>query len=201
MDDLLSLLKNGQRINVVYNFRKWIEPHLDEIKHHTKPLHFKFIKTSNGVKLLYKGLHTQPWVEAPSILKTLPQGEPDIQTPNFEKLNIDGIQRNQRFLRPLYSDQRDGSQYIWWQKYIKHVRALLASDELVNQYLLRNKKQWMLDGLPKLSAEEDTNIDSAIPIEIARMLEIEQEQPSVSGVITKVVFNYIQEYCLMYVCE
>ncbi|CAH1773115.1 unnamed protein product, partial [Owenia fusiformis] len=80
---------------------------------------------------------------------------------------------------PLYSDQRDASQYIWWQKYIKRIRAFLSSDALINQYLLKFKTQWMFAGLPKLSHEEQPTIESAIPSEVVRMLEIEQEQPTI----------------------
>ena len=41
---LLALFPNAVQLRGLYNFKEWVEPYLNEIQHHSKPLHFLFRK-------------------------------------------------------------------------------------------------------------------------------------------------------------
>ena len=64
LTELLGILPNVQEIHtlVMYDFRSWLEPCINLIQHHTKPLHYRFKKNHSGNLLVhYKGNHDRPW--------------------------------------------------------------------------------------------------------------------------------------------
>ena len=41
---LLHLLPNSEQTKGLYDIKKWMEPYINNIMHHSKPLHFQFKK-------------------------------------------------------------------------------------------------------------------------------------------------------------
>ena len=86
----------------MFDVKSWLEPHLCEPLSHTEPLHFRFqaINDSN-VKIHYKGLYSQPWIEYETGLfksyvngkKFLPKGTPKLLPPNLGHKKFDRLKR------------------------------------------------------------------------------------------------------------
>jgi hypothetical protein len=119
-------LPNTEQIDNIYDVSGWLSPHINDIRSHSKPLHFKFKNTGhNSVEGYYKGKNDEPWISLKStVLKRIPSGKPKLVSPDFDKIGIDRIENRLSQWACLFHDQVESTELMKWKEYVKHVKAL-----------------------------------------------------------------------------
>ncbi|XP_061195044.1 uncharacterized protein LOC133203240 [Saccostrea echinata] len=97
MPKLLSLLNGAKQLRGLFDIKTWLEPCLNQIKKHSKPLHFKFNRDiSQRVVMHYRPNSSRPWTPTvETMLHAVPSGKPQILIPpNFHKIDTAAIRKN-----------------------------------------------------------------------------------------------------------
>lgn len=175
LDDLMKLLPNSRTLNHMFNVREWLEPHLVDVSKHTQPLHYKFVRSGERVKILYKGKQDQPWKQLGSSLfkidsagrHSLPKGQPTIVEESYDHINTNKLKLLINNLRS-YFHKRDT--FSWWNTFIEKLSK-------------RNRERppaWYLDKLPKQRAVTvNDELPSSVPEQILGLMNKEREEPQV----------------------
>ncbi|XP_076112589.1 uncharacterized protein LOC143080569 [Mytilus galloprovincialis] len=177
---LIDLLPNSKQTGGLYDIKGWLEKHINPIKGHTVPLHFKFSLDATGkICVQYKGNNHRPWKQLKNtLLKKIPPGIPSISVPdNFnKKFNFDALEKNIERSKYLFSDILQNTQYRWWKRYITFLRE---TSENENKQILYAKKdaRWLLPLLPKSTLHSQE--EYLLPQEIQEMVDREIDDPEV----------------------
>ena len=161
----------------MFDVKSWLEPHLCEPLSHTEPLHFRFQAINdNDVKIHYKGLYNQSWIEYETGLfksyvngkNFLPKGTPKLLPPNLDHINFDRLKRQIHVIKHMFSK----SEHIeWWDAFLDKITE--------KQY--SQKAQWYLNLLPRQKKEKETeHTEDTLPPEIRKQLDKETKIPHVS---------------------
>lgn len=137
--DLLSLLPNVSELNNLFDIRSWIEPYINDIRKHTKPLHYKFQWDGTTVKVWYKGTHDRPWVQlSEGIIKRTPggrslniSGKPHLVQANYENVGIGRVKTNLPHWKCLFSDVIESKQLKWWNDLVVNILEKKARNRTV----------------------------------------------------------------------
>lgn len=181
---LIDLLPNSKQTGGLYDIKGWLEKHINPIKGHTVPLHFKFSLDATGkICVQYKGNNHRPWKQLKNtLLKKIPPGIPSISVPdNFnKKFNFDALEKNIERSKYLFSDILQNTQYRWWKRYITFLRE---TSENENKQILYAKKdaRWLLPLLPKSTLHSQE--EYLLPQEIQEMVDREIDDPEVSLIL------------------
>ena len=123
---LLALFPNAVQLRGLFNFKEWVEPYLNEIQHHSKPLHFLFRKARDeDVEVCYKGQNNAAWLLLPtSILTGIPEGRPAILKPeSMHKIDSKLLQKTIEKCCHLFQEP---SSKTWWTGYINGMQNKLS---------------------------------------------------------------------------
>ena len=190
LPELLNIVPHAEEITGgMFNITGWMAPFIVDIRKHTKPLHYKFIKVGNKTSILYKGNQDSKWKELPNSLfnktgsgvTTLPTGAPKLLTPNFEKINFDRMETASRQWACLFKDQKNNSGLKWWETWLKHLKRVSSSNTALKAYQQRNSK-WLLPELPRQDSSttpQNASDEPIIPARLSEMLQEETAEPEV----------------------
>lgn len=175
-DNFIDFLPDSKDVTVMFNVKAWLEPHLCKPLEHTAPLHFRFQRINDkDVKIHYKGLYDQPWIEYHGFFKSLPNGKkylptgtPKLVQPNIENINFDRLRRQVHVIEHMFSK----SEYVeWWDSFIDKLTKEKYSE----------KAQWYLKLLPRQKKEKEIeHTRDALPPQIRKQLDKETAIPHVS---------------------
>lgn len=186
MPQLLSTLPHTTEITYQWDVSSWLKPYITDIRRHTKPLHYKFLRNDNGgVDVLYKGNQDRPWQNLGKSLfdprgqgqPTLPQGKPNLVEPDFANLHIDRLGNAVRHWEPLFTTQ----DIEWWNNYVDDMKKISSCQERRRQYAGRSAV-WLLPRLPRQRDQPPEAEESALPPSVSALLAAEVQDPEVQVV-------------------
>ena len=178
----MKVLPNPMDIKEMFDVKSWLEKHLTTPKKHSRPLHYRFIRSADGeIEIQYKGLHNQQWkVLRNKFFKAyenekpyLPYGTPKLLKPVYDKDSLDRFSKQVNTIRHLFSKEEH---FEWWNSFIR---------EINRNRRLSTQPEWILKTLPRQTDRpipDEENDD--IPAELDRLLQMETEE-------TEVIDNYI----------
>lgn len=143
MPQLLSLLNGANQLRGLFDIKAWLEPCLNNIKKHSKPLHFKFSKdVSQKTVMQYRANSNRPWnFTDEAILHSIPSGQPRLLLPpNFHKIEISAIRKN--IEKQQYNFSGDG-QYNWWLQYLDYLQIVKNNQDTMIDYAKRGA-EWLI---------------------------------------------------------
>lgn len=188
MPRLKEMLPNVKDIEAIYDIRSWITSSLNDIRKHTKPLHYKFIRdlATHNVKMQYKAFQDSEWKTEHGIIQlisgkpNLPKGIPKVINPQFEKIDINKIKSRIPQWQCLFTDQIEHTEQKWWGGFLGHLEKIRDSLPHRRTKVL-SKAKWILPLLPKQQLKRQRpSVDQDIPAELRRLLENEREECFVS---------------------
>ena len=184
LTELLGILPNVQEIHTggMYDFRSWLEPCINSIQYHTKPLHYRFKKDHSGNLLVhYKGNHDRPWKHlGDRVLHKMPSGTPLLLQPDFDNLKLERIEKQINSWRSSVSD----GVINWWQRFIKNINNIASTQERLSSYA-RKGAIWQLPLLPRQVDEiVENNSESVVSEHVQWLFNAEVEDP-------EVIYSYI----------
>lgn len=143
----LHIIDGSRRLQGLFDIKAWLIPHLNDIQHHSEPLHFKFnTDSANDVCVWYRGNSTRPWIRLENtLLMDVPKGQPEILLPSqLHKLDMKALQICVDKSR--YSMSGGEGQYRWWQMFLADLANINESYERKVEYA-RNEARWTLPNL------------------------------------------------------
>ncbi|XP_062576087.1 uncharacterized protein LOC134237971 [Saccostrea cucullata] len=161
MPKLLALLNGAKQLRGLFDLKTWLEPCLNQIKKHSKPLHFKFSRdTSKKVVMHYRPNSSRPWSPTEeTMLHTVPPGKPKpLVPPSFHKIDIEAIRRN---VEKQQYHMSGGSEYMWWQQYLEYLQLVKTNEDVMSDYA-KKEADWLL---PKLMDKQQKKQSSSDEIE------------------------------------
>ncbi|XP_062608883.1 uncharacterized protein LOC134270664 [Saccostrea cucullata] len=163
LPQLQKILNGGRRVQGFYDIKNWIAPCINQIQHHSKPLHFKFQSTENyGASVYYRENCQRAWKNlTTNVLSSLPKGQPSILLPpNFNNINIDGLRSNVEKYKFQFSDK---GAYNWWLKFINEIKETMESQAKLRMYA---KKQavWLLPLVKNKSRRYEEEMEEVNPV-------------------------------------
>ena len=126
-----QLLNGGRLVQGYFDIKGWLLPCLNNVSHHSKPLHFQFkSEDRGGASVFYRENCQRPWTTLKdNILTAIPKGEPSILLPpNVKNINISGLKTS------IYRSQfqfTDKTSYRWWIKFITEIEQMAKSAKKV----------------------------------------------------------------------
>ena len=178
MPQLLSLLNGANQLRGLFDIKAWLEPCLNNIKKHSKPLHFKFSKdVTQKTVMQYRANSNRPWnFTDEAILHSIPSGQPRLLLPpNFHKIEISAIRKN--IEKQQYNFSGDG-QYNWWLQYLDYLQLVKNNKDTMIDYAKRGA-EWLIPILMnKQKPSENSNAD--IDGHLFEMLDRELDDHEVS---------------------
>ncbi|KAK3087076.1 hypothetical protein FSP39_001333 [Pinctada imbricata] len=150
---LQSVVGGAQRLGGLYDMKTWLAQWINDIEHHSKPLHYKFSRDHlSKVIAKYRSLSTKPWKQGDeSILNKTPVGQPSILVPpNFHK--VDEVLVKGNILKHKFSLSQE--QHQWWHDFIGKLKRLKECPIERQTYASRNAR-WVL---PLLAGVQDQKI-------------------------------------------
>lgn len=190
--DLVKLLPNCNEIVWLYNVRDWLSPYINDIRKHTKPLHFKFCRDqqTNDVSFCYKARNENPWKSEHGLLHRkgngkvkLPTGVPKLILPTFNNVPIQNLEARLPYWQCLFSDQVSNTQFNHWKQHIHHLKKLRDNVNFQKREIF-STAHWILPKLPKQKSnyQDERSDHDEIPAAIRRLIDEETEDHEVSGV-------------------
>ena len=181
LPELKAILPDCHQIKALFDIKEWLEPHLNTISQHSKPLHFRFFKDKDyNVKVSYKGCFDQSWkITNESLLHSIPRGKPNLIQPNFEHINCEKFLKNLDSWKILFSDE--GVQMQWWTTFINNIKEFQSNPQKLKKYSSIDNI-WSLPKLPKQVLNSINSFQpstSIIPEELQNLLNTEKQIPSV----------------------
>ncbi|XP_061190665.1 uncharacterized protein LOC133198638 [Saccostrea echinata] len=163
MPKLLNILNGAKQLRGLFDIKSWLQPHLREIKHHSKPLHFKFSRNeAQKITMQYRTNSNRTWktTEEEGILNGIPLGEPRILLPsNFHKIDLPNIRNN---IQKHQYNMSDEGQFRWWISYLEYLQVVKDDERSLNDYALEGAI-WLLpqlEGKQRKSEEVLVEINS-----------------------------------------
>ena len=184
LPDLLSLLPDITEIKGgMYDVSGWLAPHINDVRKHTKPLHYKFTKSHNSCKVHYKGQHDQPWKELaePLFTRNIPSNSPIILEPEFDKINIEKKETACQQWKNLFKDNPEESSFNWWRTWLAQLKDIRDNKRRQRLYI-ESEPKWILPQLPRQPAEIPSTVTDqtpSVPASLQQMLEAESAVPEV----------------------
>ena len=182
LPDLQLLLPSLTDVHTIYNVRDWLSPNILDVRKHTTPLHYKFSRSSDLIKVSYKGQRDSPWREIESGLLKRNQngiiskirGIPKLVPINFDGIGLEKIETKMKSWKCLFSDQIDHSQFEWWKSFVTYWNSLKDSPAKCKKEVY-DKAKWILPNLPRQPVTDETSEDegSAVPQSIQTLLDAE----------------------------
>ena len=189
-DDLLHMLPNGNDVNIMFDVKKWMDPHLVEPEKHTGPLHFRFKAVGESdVQVHHKNLFNHPWEDYPSGFfksylngkKFLPSGTPNQLSPDLDRMDLDRIKKQIKCISYLFSNPEN---IEWWNSFL---------ESLTNKQK-QQRGQWILKSLPRQRpGEEIESLSAGIPPELQKLLDKETAR-SVVSIFTVIILSHVNPY-------
>ena len=161
----------------MFDIRNWLDPFINNIQHHTKPLHYRFSRNHDEtIQIFYKGNHNKSWKTLPcNILSSMPAGSPSVIEPDFKNINLDRIEKHMTSWKPLLSNSN--TLLLWWSQFVKNLKDISSSQDKIKAYALRNAT-WLLPVLPRQDgANEDATTSQVLPTELQALLSDEVRDP------------------------
>ncbi|KAH3817701.1 hypothetical protein DPMN_119256 [Dreissena polymorpha] len=176
-DDFVKVLKNAERITLLFDVKSWIDGELNKVDHVTQQLHFKFVSVDGGVKVFYKGIQSQPWSALNwNFLNIAPSGKPGILKPNFSKIEIDKNVKQIEALKLIFKKQ--DSRQKWLQFY-----------ESLNSNMERlDSGEFRLTLLPRQPIMQSFPPGQEMVPKEHELIEKENRQPLVSFFYNRVIY-------------
>lgn len=146
---LQQIVGTSELTRGLFDMKTWISPALNNIKKHSKPLHFLFTKADDdSVAFQYKSSCNQTWFthQGPGVLSYTPEGIPPIVIPpNFDKINLHQLSDNIKRHTHCMSERQQG----WWIRFVAEIKRIQENPAYRNRYaeynavwvfpMLRNK--------------------------------------------------------------
>lgn len=183
MPKLLSLLNGAKQLRGLFDIKTWLEPCLNNIKKHSKPLHFKFSRDiSQKVVMQYRANSSRPWIPTEeTMLHSIPTGKPQLLLPpNFHKIDIAVIKKN--IEKQQYNMSGEG-EYNWWLQYLEYLKLVKDNKDVLLDYAKR-EADWLL---PKLMNKQKLLESSNVDIE-GHLLELLDKELDDHKVCTQTIF-------------
>ena len=185
-DELLKLLPNSNEIKFMHDVKGWLEKHLNPLKKHTQPLHFKISKVSKDVKISYKGKVDQRWkVLKDSFFKkqgntvVLPKGQPGLVKEDYTKVDFERLLNLIKNVKSMF--KKDSSEK-WWEKFIEGMKR--------GQNKRRNP-EWIMKNLPRQTCATESHEEINIPDQIISLIDKETQESEVCCVFKSNLVLYI----------
>ena len=179
---LQMMLGRCRKVQGLFDIKTWLEPHLNKLQHHSKPLHFKFHRDVNDAILVsYRGNRDRPWIALQTpVLSGIPEGEPKILIPpNFANIDTSGIRSNIEKYRFQFTG--GDVQYNWWMRFLADVDEIQLSKEKLNEYA-SDGAMWLFPHLLNRNIEEPEDDNEVMNVAVlAEALDKELDDPVVSG--------------------
>ena len=178
LPELKALIPDCHQVKGLLDVRSWLEPHLNAISHHSKPLHFKFHKQDQFIKVLYKGNYNQNWlVTTDPLLNSLPKDRPHLILPNYDHIDCDRLKKCVQNWKILFS--KTDVHTLWWNTFLKQIKDMKIVPSKLKSYASADNI-WILPKWPKQINSNISNLPSDfIPEELKRLLQSESDTPQV----------------------
>ena len=181
LPELKAIIPDCHQLKGMYDIKSWLEPNINVICHHSKPLHFKFFvdSTLNSVKAAYKGSFDQPWISMDEpLLNGIPRGCPKFIYPNFDHINCDKMQKCVESWKILFSNEKVQSQ--WWHTFLSEIKVMQSNKKKLKVYSSADNI-WLLSKIPKQpNIVETTESLEIIPEKLKLLLQRETDPPKVT---------------------
>ncbi|XP_019616724.1 PREDICTED: uncharacterized protein LOC109464227 [Branchiostoma belcheri] len=189
-EQLINMMPECSRLRGLYNIRDWLKPSVSMIKGQSQPGQFRFRLSKDdpdSVDMFYRKGQGQDWKK----LKTgmfkrskesgkpiRPKGIPKIIPVSFDNRNINAQKLINEQL-PKWAPYLgcDQEHYMWEQHLKQMVKAGSSAIEMAKYSKVGT--MWALPKLPKYP-EESVDEEPAVPDDLRRLLEKEQENPEIT---------------------
>jgi len=149
---------------MVYDIRSWIEEYAEELHAHTVPKCFKFERNDAGKAMMfYRNWSQEEWQGPVVILKSLPNGKPNLATPSLVKLDVDALRRD----IPRYHHNMPKEAADAWEGWLNQLDGLTQVPESYN---------WPVDVLKKSTRTEPAPPVAQISPDLLESRERETKQ-------------------------
>lgn len=129
------VLNAGRILQGLNDIQGWLSPRINQIYHHSKPLHFRFqYIDGNQAAVTYRENSKRPWKTIPlNLLTSISKGEPEIIIPqHFHSINFSGLRNN---IKNTYRDQFSNQPfYKWWMEFSLEMEEIANSPERIKSY-------------------------------------------------------------------
>ncbi|KAH3802716.1 hypothetical protein DPMN_156396 [Dreissena polymorpha] len=121
LDDLLKICPKSQMLTNIFNVKDWLSDALQvKVLEISEPLHYRFLRVDNSIKVSYKGSHKSSWTDFEStILKCMPPGRPYIVKPNYENIVFDKFLKHIRELKVLF---KNPLAFELWDSFVSRIK-------------------------------------------------------------------------------
>ena len=167
LPDLYKILPESEEIGQIFDVKTWMTPYLSDVEKISFPLHYKFEKDGERVKLSYKGPHYTEWISVEeSILSNKPPGKPKTVKQDFSKINIE---RNLKQIHQLKHLFKNEEAVTFWEDFYKSINE---GSRNVPESI------WIFDTLPRQDPAPP-QIEMEIPRHINDIVNKETTVPQV----------------------
>ena len=169
--DIINLVSGMEKINYIWDVKKWLSPEMNKTVGISEPLHFKISRHGKNIRVQFKGQQHTQWTVLGgrgSFLKRIPTKRPSIVKPNFDK-----IKEKKELLSKLIFNIKnlfnDKNSFEWWVQFLDKIEK--------NQ---QPKDKFLMTQLPRQpnNKKMKRNMDGLDPI-TRTMLEKETSKPQV----------------------
>lgn len=190
----MKLLPNSQEVGDMFDIRSWLEPYISDIKHHTKPLSFKFSKDTsnpNKVNMYYKKTVHQNWqtlehgmfriCPRTNLIKR-PTGKPKFLQPNYDDLDIPiKLKKLKEVWSKYFDDQlNEGESKLWRNRLETYMNTKDNPKKVQNLWLLEQLKPFEIsEKVPEAGNRQENVPGGDEDTELDRLLREEEENPKV----------------------
>eukprot|EP00058_Branchiostoma_floridae_P005491 XP_002590979.1 hypothetical protein BRAFLDRAFT_69470 [Branchiostoma floridae] len=186
-EQLINMMPECTRLRGLYNIRDWLKPKISKISGQSQPGQFRFRLSKDDpdvVDMFYRKGQGQRWNKLKVGMFQLskrsgkpdrPKGVPKIIPVSFKNRNIDAQklldEQLPKWVPYIASDQ----ERFVWESYLKQM--LKASNSATERAKYSKVGTgWVLTKLPQY-VEENLDDEPAVPDDLRRLLEKEQENP------------------------
>ncbi|XP_053403787.1 uncharacterized protein LOC123534087 [Mercenaria mercenaria] len=173
---LLHVLPNTIQTRGLFDIKQWLEPCINKVTNHSKPLHFKFCKMADSkVSFQFKSSSPKDWTLSEiTLLDDIPNGTPDILIPpHFGKIITHSLTDN--ILKHKYN--MEDRQFWWWQRFIAEIEKISTNDTKLQEYAA-HEAVWLLPYLNTV-AEGSPAKEIKLKPHLTEMLDKELEDHQV----------------------
>lgn len=168
IDDFVKILPKPEMISVMFNVKEWLAPEIKHLTGISVPLHFRFLRVDDKIVTYYKGQQSSAWIPfTENVLKRIPEGEPSLLQPDYNKLEIDKQLKQVETVQNFF---RKSSSLTTWKDFYGDIES--------GKRIPSDNHRWTLPLLPKQCDTPDQEM-VILPEEIRLLIEKDTVVPKV----------------------
>ncbi|XP_068680383.1 uncharacterized protein [Montipora foliosa] len=150
-------------LKIVYDIKLWIAEHAEELHEHTVPKCFKFELNEEGKAVMhYRNWSHEQWQGPIVMLKSVPNGKPNLVSPSLAKLDLEALKRD---IPNKYPQNMPQAASEYWKAWLRDVESKIIS--VPDNYI------WPVDKLKTASRTAPPPSAAQLPDDLLELRERE----------------------------